>query len=140
MANQTNSPYVVTDSASGSNTSSFLRCYGALLFVTIMVAGFNSVYVVIGVVPSYAAQMIGAFTLPIYFVAWVQSDARGRRCTPFFDFGTFMMATWPVSVLWYLIWTRRWRGLLLVLMFLGLLFATTIVPFVVWVILGIAVA
>jgi hypothetical protein len=112
--------------------AAFLRSYGWLLIVTAIVAVFESLYVIAYATPSTYAQLIADFTLPICFATWVQTDARIRRCTPFFDFGTFILVLWSLAIPWYLIWTRGWRGLLVTLMFVGLWILPTIVARVVW--------
>ena len=120
-----------------SKIADFMRYYGGLLIVTAMLAVFNSVYVIAGIPPSGPAQLIASYTLPLCFVTWVQADARTRRCTPCFDFGTFILAIWVFSVPWYLIWTRGWRGLLLAMMFFGLLIFPTCVAIFVWIVVAI---
>ena len=118
----------------------FLRCYGWLLIVAAMLAVFNSVYVVAGVTPSTFARLITAQTLPICFATWVQADARSRRCTPCCDFGMFVLATWILSVPWYLIWTRGWRGLLVTASFFGLLILPSLTAVFVWILVAIVTA
>jgi hypothetical protein len=118
--------------------AAFLRCYGGLLIVSATIAVFNSAYVIAGVTPSKLAELIAFCTLPICFATWVQTDARIRRCTPFFDFGTFVLVIWSLAIPWYLIWTRGWRGLLLTLMFFGLLVLPAFVATVVWTVVAIA--
>jgi hypothetical protein len=63
----------------------FLRCYGLPLLFAVMLAVFNSGYVVAGIMPSDAAQFTTAYTMPICVVAWVQwiathVAARRARC------------------------------------------------------------
>jgi hypothetical protein len=95
----------------------FIRCYGSLFGATVLLSGFICVYVVLGIMPSRLAQWIIYYTLPICAVAWVQQDARLRRCTPCFDFGMFVLMIWWLAIPWYLIWTRGWRGLAVLGMF-----------------------
>jgi hypothetical protein len=123
-----------------SKIAAFLRFYGGLLIVSAMLAVFDSVYVIVGITPSNPAQLISTFTLPICFATWVQADARARRCTPCFDFGWFVGATWIFSIPWYLIWTRGWRGLLLTFMFFGLFILPTFVAVFVWTVVTIFAA
>lgn len=73
----------------------------------------------------------------VCFVTWVQYDAGRRRCTPCFDFGTFVMATWGFSVPVYLVWTRRWWGVLVAVMFLGLWLLPFIVAMIVWIVMAV---
>ena len=110
----------------------FLRRYGLLLVVSGMLAAFQAAYVVVGLVPSPAAQSIARYSLPVCFALWVQADSRARRCTPCFDFGAFVLFTWAVSVPWYLFWTRGWQGLPIALMFFGALIFPGFVAIFVW--------
>ena len=118
----------------------FVRCYGALLVVSGMLAAFHSAYVIAGVPQSPAALMIASFLLPVCFVTWVQFDARKRRCTPCFDFGTFVMATWAFSVPLYLIWTRGSWGVPLAAMFVALFVLPYLVAMIVWIAVAIQAA
>jgi hypothetical protein len=117
--------------------AAFLRSYGWLLMASAIIAVFLSLYVIFNITPSGYAHLIASCTLPVCFATWVQSDARIRRCTPFFDFGTFILVLWSLAIPWYLIWTRGWRGLLVILMFIGLWMFPTIVARVVWIIMAI---
>ena len=112
--------------------AAFLRSYGWLLIVTAIVAVFQSLYVIAGTAPALYAQLIADFTMPVCFMTWVQTDARIRRCTPFFDFGTFVFFTWSIAIPVYLIWTRGWRGVLVTFMFLGLWILPAFIATVVW--------
>lgn len=112
-----------------------LRCYFWLFIAAILLGAFNSAYVVLGLMPSMMAEFINAYMLPICFATWVQADARRRQCTPCFDFGMFVAMVWIIVVPWYLMRTRGWRGLLLSLMFLGLLVTPYLIPVIVYMVL-----
>jgi hypothetical protein len=53
-------------------------------------------------------------------VCWMDSDARRLRRLPCFDFGLLVGIYLPLSVVWYCLWSRGWRGLLLLLLLFGL--------------------
>ena len=125
------------NSAATTRLGSFLRCYGGLLLLSVALGLFYSLYIWMGTEPPMVADVIASYLMPIGFAAWVQADARLRGCTPCFDFGTFVMFAWPITVPWYLIWTRGWRGLLITLMFLGLLLFPFVLATVVWIQLAI---
>lgn len=63
-------------------------------------------------------------------VVWLESDARRRRL-PCFDFGLFAYLFWPITLIWYCVWSRGWMGLLTVLgvfaLFYAPFFAATVV-------------
>jgi hypothetical protein len=52
---------------------------------------------------------------------WMDYDALRRRRRPCFDFGLFLVVTFPVSMVWYCFWSRGWRGIKLLLGLGGLL-------------------
>lgn len=98
----------------------FCHAYGGPLVVAILLTLFQFLYVILDVVPSFAAEVILRNTLPVCLVIWMQDDARFHRKTPCFDFGLFLTGTFPLSILGYLAWSRGVRGLLVALYFLGL--------------------
>jgi hypothetical protein len=53
------------------------------------------------------------YALPVTIALWVAADLRSRGHTPCFDLPFLLLLAWPVSILWYCLWTRGWRGLLL---------------------------
>jgi hypothetical protein len=62
------------------------------------------------------------FLMAACCAVWVTRDARRRRRFPFFDFGTLILFTCGIALPIYLIWTRGWRGVVL----LALLGATAV--------------
>ena len=98
--------------------------FGQLVIVVAMLAAFQTTYVVAGVTPSANAEMVLAYTFPLYTAFWVVADAEQRRRVPCYDFGLLVATFFPVSLLWYLFWSRGWKGLKL----LAVLFALAIAP------------
>ena len=68
-------------------------------------------------------------------VLWMDLDTRQRRQIPCFEFSFLAAVTYPVSVLWYCVWSRGWRGLLIVLGLVGLMY---FLPWMIAVVLWIA--
>lgn len=58
---------------------------------------------------------------------WVVLDARKGHRIPCFDFGLYCYLLLPVTLPWYCIWSRGWRGVSLIL----LLYGITILPYLV---------
>jgi len=54
-----------------------------------------------------------SYALPVTIALWVAADLRQRGHTPCFDLPFLLLLAWPLSILWYCLWTRGWRGLLL---------------------------
>lgn len=70
---------------------------------------------------------LAAVTAAVLLVIWVDADARYRKRIPCFDLGMFAFQFFPLSLIWYCWWSRRWHGLLM----LGLLLALLVIPYVV---------
>ena len=73
-------------------------------------SGINSVVpvpVLVGLFLSYA--------LPVTVVLWIAADIVERGRTPCFDLPFLLLLAFPISLFWYCISTRGWRGLLLAL-------------------------
>lgn len=128
----TKSKQNVGESSQTATVAQFLDHYGWLLIITIMLVAFEAIYVVYNIPHSNAATFIAVMTMPICIARWIELDARRRGCTPFYDFGMFLMATWLISVPVYLLWTRRWRGFLIIGMFLMLLVTPSICAVALW--------
>ena len=92
----------------------FLRTYGSLYLIALLIAVYATVYAMPGMVPSSYAGALFSLGTALFMAMWVCSDARRRHRTPCFEFGTFIFLTWIVSVPGYLLVTRGWKGLLVV--------------------------
>jgi hypothetical protein len=83
----------------------------------------QSGYTVFQVVPSPLVTVLLEYGPAFFVVLWVLADASRRRRVPCHDFGFFVLAAFPLSVIWYVLWTRRLRGLLVLGALLGLFLA-----------------
>jgi hypothetical protein len=95
----------------------------------------EGVYVAFGTSPSDAAGRIFSLSLALFLVFWIIADARRRHCMPCHDFGFLVGLFLPVSLVWYLIWTRGWRGLALLVGFIALVLLPQISAALVWLML-----
>jgi len=68
----------------------------------------------------------------VMLVLWMDADARRLRRLPCYDFGLLAGAFFPLSLLWYCWWSRRWRGLLVLLLLLALWFVPQVVAGFLW--------
>ena len=84
-----------------------------VVFATIVTACFVT-YVLAG--RSVSPSFDGLASIGWYFmlILWTDADARRLRQVPCFDFGFLVWVFFPVSVAWYCVWSRGWRGLLLI--------------------------
>lgn len=84
------------------------------------------------------AMLLLSYLGPLAAVLWILDDAREQRRTPCYDFGYFMMITYPFSLVWYCVSTRGWRGWLLVLAIMALVYVPYLIATVAWAFLSIA--
>jgi hypothetical protein len=118
--------------ANSLQPTNWLRSYGWLWFLGAAVGVFWSAYLVTGTSPSPSAELLLQATLPFAISLWVLWDARALRCTPCYDFGMFIYFGWLLVVSAYVLWTRGWRGLLVLLMFLTLFMLPVFAGIVAW--------
>ena len=74
---------------------------------------------------------------PLAVALWIVEDAHQQRRTPCFDFGYFVFITYPFSLVWYCVSTRGWRGWLLGLAVLGLVYVPYVVATIAWAFLSV---
>lgn len=86
--------------------------------------------------PLLFMEYLFQFSLAIVILQWIVADAHERRQTPCFDYGFFLLLLWPISLFWYGVRTRGWRGLALAL---GLCLLT-VVPSIATALVGIVSA
>jgi hypothetical protein len=71
-----------------------------------------SAYLAAGHSVSPEIEGLASFGWGFMLILWAEADARRRRRVPCFDFGFLIFVYSPLSVLWYCLWSRGWRGLL----------------------------
>jgi len=77
------------------------------------------------VVLMIAFAVISGHAIPIVLAMWIAADLRARGRTPCFELPFLLLLAWPVSLLWYCIWTRGWHGLLLAIGLIALSYLPT---------------
>jgi hypothetical protein len=95
--------------------------WGPLVALTAALALFACTHVLLGKMPSPGAMAILPYASPFFLVLWVAADARRHGWVPCFDFAFLVALLFPLSLVWYLLWTRRWWGLLVLGLFAVLL-------------------
>ena len=83
------------------------------------------------------AMMILGYLGQLAVVLWIVEDAHAQRRTPCFDFGYFVLVTYPFSLVWYCVSTRGCRRWLLVLAVLGIVYVPTFVATFAWAIFSV---
>jgi hypothetical protein len=92
---------------------------------------------VAGVEESLFVSVLGRIAIGLSVVGWILADARRRRESICYDFDTMAFVAWPVAVPVYFVYTRRWRCLPMVGMFLALYLGSWLVGYA---ICGVALA
>ena len=106
--------------------------YGPLLGLVASLTATTSMYVILGERPPEAVEAILRVAPAFFLVYWVVVDARRLRRVPCYEFGFLVGVFLPVSLPWYLIWSRGLRGLLLLGFFLLLINLPDLVAMIVW--------
>jgi hypothetical protein len=73
-----------------------------------------------GVATSAGSDLVLGYGWALMLLLWMDADARRLRRVPCFDFGFLAALFFPLSVAWYCWWSRRWRGVFVVLLLLAL--------------------
>lgn len=113
--------------------TAFLRSYGDLYAVAVVFGMYSAVFAAFPLAVSPVVQIVFSYGTATCLAMWVCRDARSCRCTPCFDFGTFVFFTWIISVPGYFVAALGWRGLLIALTLVIAVFlsaAVTVMGFV----------
>jgi hypothetical protein len=83
--------------------------------------------------PDEQLSTLHEFIITVLLATWLIADATQlRRAQPTFDYGWFIFAAFPVYVPYYLVSTRRWRGLVIFTGMLVLFLLPWLAQWVVW--------
>lgn len=104
-----------------------------LVFFALGVTVCSMMYPLMGVVWSERYLLFFGYAWGLALMSWLTHDARRHRWTPCYDFGQLAGIFGPLSILWYAVWSRRARGLLLPLFFVFLYIASWFPAFAVMV-------
>ena len=108
----------------------------SLLLSALYVASITGLWVVYSVLcaaaslaPLDGVNVLWSLGIGILVVWWVRTDGHPSRYWPCFDYGTFMLAWWPVLLPHYLVRTRGFKGLLIYAGMVAVLILTAIMAF-----------
>jgi hypothetical protein len=86
--------------------------FGALISLAVALSAFHLTYVGLGTAVSDEGNRVTSYSLALILIWWIVADARHARGElPCHDFGFLVGVALPVSLVWYLVWSRGWRGL-----------------------------
>ena len=83
-----------------------VRPLGLLLSTVALLSAIQFGSVALGATDTDALARLTSFGLSLAFVIWVMADAQSRRRTPCFEFGFLVAVYFPVSLAWYVFWSR----------------------------------
>jgi hypothetical protein len=86
------------------------------LATSVALCGFSAA----GAAPSPGAELVLSYGWALMLLLWMDADARRLRRLPCYDFGLLAAVFFPLSLAWYCLWSRGWRGLLVLLALLAL--------------------
>ena len=84
---------------------------GILFAIVALFSIFQFAYVALGTSDPEIAARLTSIGLSLAFVIWMMADARIRRRTPCYEFGFLVAVYFPLSLVWYVFWSRGWRAL-----------------------------
>ena len=113
--------------------SPFIPLVGLSLLTTVLYCA----YLLSRVAPSPLAQLIITTGWGIMVVLWMDADARRFRRLPCYDFGLLAAVSFPLSLFWYCLWSRGWRGVRMLLLLFGLWLAPYIIAVIFAVVRGV---
>jgi hypothetical protein len=107
-----------------------------LVSLSVALSAFHVAYVALRVPSSEAANLLTSYSLSLFLIWWVVTDVRRERGhLPCHDFGFLIGITLPISLAWYLIWSRGWKGLLSLAFFGALMYLPWLATAIAWLIL-----
>jgi hypothetical protein len=107
--------------------------FGILFASVLILAALQLDYAAAGKAPSDNVAHMSSWTLALALILWIMADAQMRRQTPCYDFGFLVAVFFPVSLVWYVFWSRGWRGFLLLGALLGLILLPSLATVAAWV-------
>jgi hypothetical protein len=130
----------MTDSTSSNRSASrqegiFMRAivpYLPLIALTAVLSVVQAAWVASGGTPSTSSVQVTDVALGLFLILWMTGDARRRGCVPCYEFGFLLGVFLPVSLAWYVLWTRGWKGLILLAAFAGLVILPWVAAVLVW--------
>ena len=103
--------------------STFLQRFGSpatLLYIFVIFTQFgHGIYFASGFEPPPAIPFMNTVGLLWLVGWWLLRDSRNRGIAWIYDIGFFLSIAWPFILPYYLLKTRRAKGLLLILAFVG---------------------
>jgi hypothetical protein len=105
-----------------------LATFVPVIVLTLLISLLNVAAIYRGSMPSEST--VANASLSWFLLLWAILDARKRGRVPCHEFGFLMMMYMPASLVWYLFWSRGWKGILP----LAFIWALLVMPWLAWVV------
>jgi hypothetical protein len=106
--------------------------WGVLIFLALGLSAIQVASRAARVPISEQADQLAVFAWGFSIVYWIVRDARRRSRVPCHEFGFLVAAAFPISLVWYVFWTRGWRGISTLGGLYGLMCLPGLAAYVTW--------
>jgi hypothetical protein len=106
---------------------------GILFAIVALFSIFQFASVTLGTSDPEIAALLTSIGLSLAFVIWMMADARIRRRTPCYEFGFLVWVYFPLSLIWYVVWSRGWRAVFVLTGLFALMLLPRISTVMAWV-------
>ena len=106
--------------------------FGILFASVLILAALQFDYAAVGSAPSETVSRMSSLAIALACILWIMADAQIRRQTPCYEFGFLVAVFFPISLVWYVFWSRGWRGFLLLGALIGLMLLPSLASVVAW--------
>jgi hypothetical protein len=108
------------------------------ILVSVTSSAVLTAYAAYNVPPSLLGQLIHSYGLAFFLLLWAVQDAWHRRRVPCYDFGFLLCFGFPLTVVWYIFWSRGLRGFAVLGILAAIYFAPSMCYFFAWIAFTIA--
>jgi hypothetical protein len=116
----------------GADAMKQLSSWGLLLTTVAALSALQFGYAAGGTDPPESVARLTSIAFVFAVALWIVADARIRRQTPCYDFGFLVAIYFPISLFWYVFWSRGLRGILVLAALLGLMLLPWLSAVVAW--------
>jgi hypothetical protein len=109
-----------------------ISTFGMVFTTVALLSALEFVYSAAGANPPDAVARLAPVAFALACVFWIVADAQKRRQTPCYDFGFLVAVFFPISLVWYVFWSRGTRGILLLAAFVVLMVLPSVFAVAAW--------
>ena len=109
-----------------------ISTFGMVFATVVLLSALQFFYSAAGAAPPDAVARLTPIAFALACVFWIMADAQKRRQTPCYDFGFLVAIFFPISLVWYVFWSRGARGILVLAAFVGLMLLPPMAALAAW--------